>query len=110
MKNRILAFAACSLLGCSSTQQAAFQKDVAAAVPLITPIADIALTASGNGEAVPVFNALSGMALAYAQGNDPVAASALPSLANAIVPFLKGKSATTAQTALNAVADSLPVK
>jgi len=89
------------LLSCSTTDKA----NVAAAAPTITAIADVALTAAGDAPVVPAFNALSGMALAYYEGNSMVTGSGNVAVALAVLKAFP--NVTPAQ--LNATAAALPV-
>lgn len=100
---RLLPLLAITLLAsCSTTSK----QEVAAAAPVVNAIADVAIGAAGYGAFTPAFNALSGMALALYEGNDPVAASGNPAVANAVLTAFP----TATAASLNAAAATLPVK
>lgn len=90
-----------SFVSCSTTDKSY----VANSAPIVTAVADAALTASGYGGFVGAFNALSGMALALYEGNDPVAASGNPAVAKAVLAVAPNVSAAT----LTAAATTLQV-
>lgn len=71
---KILALAVL-LTGCTTSQLNQANTLAQEAAPYVQPIADAALASSGYGAAIPAFNALSGMALAVWQQNNPVVAS-----------------------------------
>lgn len=89
-----------------SSCSTADKQKVAAAAPVINAIADTALGAAGYGAFTPAFNALSGMALALYEGNDPVVASGNPAVANAVLTAFP----TATAASLDKAAATLPVK
>ncbi len=117
----IIAFAIIAVVamgGCASTpaQTAQNQANLAkynAFRAQAKPIADIAITVAAESQGVPpgttaaalaAENNLYGMASAAWAGQPPAQGSALPDLASAVLPLLKGKNATTAASILTAAA------
>lgn len=102
MKRLLLTPIAILLSSCTTADK----QRVAAAAPVVNAIADTALGATGLGGFIPAYNALSGMALALYEGNDPVAASGNPAVAKAVLTAFPKVTAAS----LDSAAATLPVK